>query len=859
MDEKELLGIIDEDEESQINHKNNAGDYNDESDVYNDMFEIEPNHNGEYIDAEEEKSEKFVVNTDSESICNNEPIPTHVLLDEPVAEKSNGFPSNETNVKKPEEESASLKKETEQIFEENPGETTSTDQHHIDNSDQTNQELDYDEKIDEEEEEEEDEEDDEGLKKPRGRSNHWSERAKKQEAQVQNENDLINNNSNNNYQNNHRNSNYNRNNNNNNNNKFQSKPRNYARNQTVQQQQQFPNNKFINQQPNKPLVNQMINHHQQPQQQYQMNSDNGPLLPLLFNPQLGLSSSSIASSSGSSSSSSSSPLSNQQLPMPMPSNRGQHNSYLLPIPTGSVSSGIASSSNSSFHSNHLMSQQQSPNFMNNSFNQQNTNILNNQFNNNNNNIENNRYNNNNNYVLPPYNQQTPSNGNHFQMQKHHQNSPMMIPFGGNSINGLFPRPSLIQSQHNHQFNSNQFHHQQQQPNYPIPISNGIMPFMSSGPQLAPNLLPPQQTINMPPPTAALMHNNNSHNIHLQQSSLLPSPPVPIQHMHPSIHLIQNKQQQQQQQQLHPISLPSQAQQTIKSVYINPSFIAKKPHEQQHPVNKPSDYPLQNQSNQPNQNNQVAPAKPRNRKDLDLLLEKRMELLSSENEEKPKSKTNPSSTSSSSLGVKRKSTENSSNVKHTKSNDSEKIHSNVPPKSSDKQIKTTESKKILSKVITTPTTHQQQQQVSSTESPPSKEQIPKNHSSMIVIDDPEYVLKIEEQKKKREQLLKLKEEKRNQRALEMKNKDESLHTRSSSSRTVISESSQPEQTVQKPKRVTSQVKAVNSTSLPISTTTATKRLIIQNLSLNTTSTILYNMCSSLNLKDKVKLKKYVFFL
>ena len=335
MDEKELLGIIDEDEESQTNVNNNAGDYNeDESDVYNGMFEIETNNKDDNIDADEKNPENFEVNTDSENVCQNESIRMNVPHDESLAEKSNGCSNHESILKKSEAETLSPKKETElTLTEENLRETT--EQLHTDNSDQTNLELDYDEKIDDEEEEEEDEEDDDGLKKPRGRSNHWSERAKKQEAQIQNENDLIN--KNNNYQNNHRNNSNNRNNNNNNNNynnnnnnnnnRFQPKPRNYARNQTIQQQQQqqSTNNKFINQPPNKPMANHMAGHHQPAQQHYQMNSENGPILPLLFNPQLGLSSSSIASSSGSSSSSSSSPLISQQLPMPMPSSRGQHN------------------------------------------------------------------------------------------------------------------------------------------------------------------------------------------------------------------------------------------------------------------------------------------------------------------------------------------------------------------------------------------------------------------------------------------------------------------------------------------------------------------------------------------------------
>ena len=211
------------------------------------------------------------------------------------------------------------------------------------------------------------------------------------------------------------------------------------------------------------------------------------------------------------------------------------------------------------------------------------------------------------------------------------------------------------------------------------------------------------------------------------------------------------------------------------------------------------------------------AKQRNRKDLDLLLEKRMELLSSENEEKVRKTSKHSSSSSS--GVKRKSTENSSSVKHSRTSDSK-----TSPRNDKKQMKS-ESSPVKPKLE------------SKIESPPPvlKEPV----QAMIVMDDPEYAQKMEEQKKKREQMLKLKEEKRNQRVLEMKKNDERTV------RTVIESDSRSDK--QQTKRiVTSTVKAISVQS--------PRRLIIQNLTLNTTENYLLNMCNSLNLKDKVKLNK-----
>jgi hypothetical protein len=153
---------------------------------------------------------------------------------------------------------------------------------------------------------------------------------------------------------------------------------------------------------------------------------------------------------------------------------------------------------------------------------------------------------------------------------------------------------------------------------------------------------------------------------------------------------------------------------------------------------------------------------------------------------------------------------------------------------------------------------------------------------------ENIHKLMNEKRKREEMLRLKEEKRNQRILEASNKTSSstLSTKAinneekSSSNTLVPLQNKSTRTViatseiiipnvavtnatngQKVNRI------VTKTNTPIQlsssvkhheqneTLLSAKRLIIQNLSLNTTDKNIISMCNSINLKDKVKTKTF----
>lgn len=113
---------------------------------------------------------------------------------------------------------------------------------------------------------------------------------------------------------------------------------------------------------------------------------------------------------------------------------------------------------------------------------------------------------------------------------------------------------------------------------------------------------------------------------------------------------------------------------------------------------------------------------------------------------------------------------------------------------------------------------------------------------VLSEDVEYIKKIEEQKKKREEILRQKEEKRNQRIKQLNSeKNENLPvTNEQKSRTVIA--------TRESLAATSDNRIIKTTSNSIGF--QSKRLIVQNLSLNTNDKKLLNMCNSISLKDKV---------
>jgi hypothetical protein len=138
--------------------------------------------------------------------------------------------------------------------------------------------------------------------------------------------------------------------------------------------------------------------------------------------------------------------------------------------------------------------------------------------------------------------------------------------------------------------------------------------------------------------------------------------------------------------------------------------------------------------------------------------------------------------------------------------------------------------------------------------------------MIELDDPDYIKKLEEQKKKREEMLRLKEEKRSQRVLELK-KNENVNTSSEQSFPVatntssgaLNESSNLRNVIVGPTSAAISagnriITAINSTiSLNTSNRSsngAARKLQVKNLSLNTTEKSLLNMGSKINLREKV---------
>jgi hypothetical protein len=389
----------------------------------------------------------------------------------------------------------------------------------------------------------------------------------------------------------------------------------------------------------------------------------------------------------------------------------------------------------------------------------------------------------------------------------------------------------------------------------------------------------QQAPLLPFQSLIMSGNNNNNNstssnvIHASSFSNMPPPPMSQRNMNNPIG-----------------NLPLQNQHIVQplkpsSIYINPSFVPK---QQQQP---------QQQQNQIENANPIQ--KQNRRKDLELLLEKRLaaELLASE------------SSSSSSPSQPQKST--SKGPTKRKSNELSITNSNSSPTTTSKSLSlplNSTKKQQISPVKRdqTPDAQPPTKKVMPSSSPVKSKiksvvtpvvvvapalaapiQTTKTPSSVIVIDDPEYSRKLEEQKRKREEMLRLKEEKRNQRILEASNKTLSTPSTKpinnedkSSSNTLVPLQNKPTRTViatneiiipnitvanatngQKVNRI------VTKTNTPIQlsssvkyqesneTLLSAKRLIIQNLSLNTTDKNIISMCNSINLKDKVKTKTF----
>ena len=122
-----------------------------------------------------------------------------------------------------------------------------------------------------------------------------------------------------------------------------------------------------------------------------------------------------------------------------------------------------------------------------------------------------------------------------------------------------------------------------------------------------------------------------------------------------------------------------------------------------------------------------------------------------------------------------------------------------------------------------------------------------NAPVVVLDDPDYYKKLEEQKRKREELLKLKEEKRSQRVLELK-KNENTNTKTNNNNNEIGESNHDRKTV-----ADTQQKASTFGSRTVVRTNDLinkKVVIVQNLSASKTEKSLQNMSESINCKNKV---------
>ena len=264
-----------------------------------------------------------------------------------------------------------------------------------------------------------------------------------------------------------------------------------------------------------------------------------------------------------------------------------------------------------------------------------------------------------------------------------------------------------------------------------------------------------------------------------------------------------------------------------TVYINPSFLSQK----QHSDNSSLTTAPPSSSLKPS----------RSRKDLEILLEKRLaEAQKDDNEEATKLKTSPSSTAPSKPSKLLKPMVDGDKPVIKRAEKSAKPVEKIAlkRKSSPTRVSKIESqvKEVKKNVVQAPPAKKKPQEAS----------VVANFTDIIDID-PEYKRKLDEQKKKREEILRAKEEKRTQRILDASRKDGS-----SGATTAIAA---PAAVVVVPKpSVTKRTVLVSDESPTKSPAVALnnqpKRVIIQNLSLNTTETSLISMCSAVNVKDKV---------
>ena len=411
--------------------------------------------------------------------------------------------------------------------------------------------------------------------------------------------------------------------------------------------------------------------------------------------------------------------------------------------------------------------------------------------------------------------------------------PAMPQFGQD---GLLPtpptaplNPHIFQQQQQQQFNSHQGANSLMGSPMRMPLSRPFAPPNHLMPQSKPSsssyMMPSGQGL-LPLP-AQLNHMNenllNSGLANQQQSGLLPLPPV--------------------------MQTQAAAKQQPNHIYLNPSFIPKKQSSgsdgqnvlretnktsastQQKHHHDPKEAELTKTATKPNVVG-VGQVKQRSRKELELLLESRLAaelMLSNENEKdlnkSPETK-QAAVTTATTTTLKRKSVENNSQAKEQDAS-AHKMAKKSPKTDSTTKTKRTSSSSGRPASVVVPAV-----------SKPAE--IESVSSSVMVIDDPEYAKKIEEQKRKREEILRLKEEKRNQRIVELKNKQPT--SASASTRNVTTSDGQN-------KRI------VTTTSTPLSQTNNSgakqqHRLLIQNLSLNTSEKYLINMCNTLNIKDKV---------
>lgn len=232
-----------------------------------------------------------------------------------------------------------------------------------------------------------------------------------------------------------------------------------------------------------------------------------------------------------------------------------------------------------------------------------------------------------------------------------------------------------------------------------------------------------------------------------------------------------------------------------------------------------------------------------------------------------------------MKTKRKSFENS-NSRNTDNSDSKVFkrslssstnHRSESRSSSSKQIKPLMDeeppiKKLMSTVVAKPERSTVKNDRDADASEPS-----------VVFNDPEYTKKMEEQKRKREEILRMKEQKRNQRIKEASSTGAPAQTTNQiKSRVKTPEKKEPQTNIRnvivtsatlatdlktKPKRIikpkqsltTSNVKQLINKTIQENVAVPKQRVMVHNLGATTSEKNLVNLCTAGNLKEKVKLK------